>query len=60
MMGSKGLKGGNEYDCLTRGGRRYVKLSPKEIRCAKRTYWKRMRRQARIEARRVAQEEAAN
>ena len=53
MMGSRGLKGGNEYDCLTRGGRRTLKLSSKAIRAAKRSFSKRMRRLAKLEIRKT-------
>jgi len=43
----KGMKGGNEIECLSRKSRRLVKLRPAEIRAAKRSFWKRQRREAR-------------
>lgn len=51
MMGSKGCKGGNKFDCLPRNARRKIKLSPREIRAAKRSFWKRKRREAKAEIR---------
>lgn len=47
MMGTRGmLKGGNEWDALT-GWRRKLALKHKHIRAAKRSFNKRMRREAR-------------
>jgi len=51
MMGSRGCKGANEFNCLPRAARRKIKLSPEEIRDAKRSFWKRTRRSARQDAR---------
>jgi hypothetical protein len=47
MMGLRGCKGGNEIECLSRNARRLVRLSPKEIKAAKRSFWKRTRKSAR-------------
>jgi hypothetical protein len=47
MMGSRGLKSGTEYDTLTRW-RRLIGRQPQDVRAAKRTFRKRMRREARL------------
>jgi hypothetical protein len=52
----KGMKGGNEIECLSRKSRRMTTLRPSSIRSAKRSFWKRQR----SEARRDAKQEAAN
>jgi hypothetical protein len=45
MMGTREiLKGGGEYEALTRGGRRYVQLARGEVRRIKRQFWKRIRK----------------
>ena len=49
------MKGGIEVECLSRKSRRMAELRPALIRFAKRSYWKRQRK----EARRTVQEEAA-
>jgi hypothetical protein len=51
MMGSRGAKGANEIDCLSRNTRRKICLSRKEIGAAKRRFWKRVRREANATAR---------
>jgi hypothetical protein len=43
------MKGGIETECLSRGSRRIVKLRPSLTRFAKRSFWKRQRRFAKIE-----------
>jgi hypothetical protein len=50
MMGSRGLKGGAEYDFLTRY-RRVRRCRPGIVKRSKRTFCKRMRRLARLEPR---------
>ena len=52
MMGSRGQKGGDEYDALSRKARRVLTLRPAMIRAAKRTFNKRIRKKARAAARR--------
>jgi hypothetical protein len=54
MMGSRGLKGGDEYDALSRKARRVLILRPAEIRAAKRKFNKRIRKKARGAARQEA------
>ena len=57
----RGMKGGNEIECLSRRSRRVTKLRPADIRAAKRSFWKRQRKEARNEAQVAAQEqETAN
>jgi hypothetical protein len=56
MMGSRGWKGGDECDALSMRARRLVSLSPKTIRRAKRSFWKRDRKAAKNEARQTAGE----
>jgi len=46
----RGMKGGNEIECLSRKSRRLAKLRPAHIRSAKRSFWKRQRKDARREA----------
>ena len=53
MSSSKGLKGGNEYDCFT-GWRKLVQPSSKAVRAAKRSFWKRKRKEAKEQAHREA------
>jgi len=48
------MKGGNEIECLSRKSRRLAKLKPAQIRAAKRSFWKRQRK----EAHRAAYQEA--
>ena len=60
MMGSRGLKGGNEVEALSTKSRRLTALKPSIIRGAKRSFWKRMRKLARNDCRNAASEEAAN
>jgi hypothetical protein len=43
----RGMKGGNEIECLSRKSRRMTKLPPAQIRAAKRSFWKRQRKEAR-------------
>jgi len=50
-MGSRGQKGGNEHDALSRKSRRVVTLRPAVVRGAKRTFNKRIRKEARATAR---------
>jgi len=50
MMGSRGLRGYWEIEFLSTGSRRLQKPRPSHIRFAKRSYWKRQRKQARREA----------
>jgi hypothetical protein len=50
MMGSRGWKGANECDALSHRARRLVKLSPTLIRKAKRSFWRRMRKEAKLSA----------
>jgi len=50
MMGSRGLKGGWEYDMLTRY-RRFRRKRPGKAKSAKRSFWKRTRKRAQQEAR---------
>ena len=47
----RGMKGGNEIECLSRKSRRMTKLRPAQIRAAKRSFWKRQRKEARDAAR---------
>jgi hypothetical protein len=49
------MKGGTEIECLSRASRRIAKLSPAEIRAAKRSFWKRQRKEARGSAQGEAQ-----
>lgn len=57
----RGMKGGNEIECLSRTSRRMAKLRPAQIRAAKRSFWKRQRKEARNDVRISAQnQEAAN
>lgn len=50
MMGTREkLRGGIEYDSLTRFRHR-IRLRPGETQRAKRQFWKRIRKRARIEA----------
>jgi hypothetical protein len=51
MMGSRGIKSGNEYDVHSRKARRILTLRPSEIRAAKRSFNKRMRKIARAAVR---------
>lgn len=44
----RGMKGGIEIECLSRRSRRLAKLSPPLIRFAKRSFWKRQRKDARL------------
>jgi hypothetical protein len=48
------MKGGIEIECLSRKSRRIAKLRPSEIRAAKRSFWKRQRKEARHTARMTA------
>lgn len=50
MMGSRGLKGGHEYDMLTRF-RRFLQKRPGKAKAAKRSFWKRTRKEARHQCR---------
>ena len=50
MMGSRGLKGGLEYDMLT-GFRRFLRKRPGKAKAAKRSFWKRTRKEARHQCR---------
>lgn len=52
----RGMKGGNEIECLSRKSRRMTKLRPASIRAAKRSFWKRQRKEARGSAQGEAQE----
>ena len=52
----RGMKGGIEIECLSRKSRRMTKLKPSLIRLAKRSFWKRQRK----EACQLAKVEAAN
>jgi hypothetical protein len=47
----RGMKGGLEVECLSRRSRRMMKLKPTLIRFAKRSFWKRQRKEARQVAR---------
>jgi hypothetical protein len=51
MMGSRGPKGGDEYDAHSRKARRVLTLRRAAIRAAKRTFNKRTRKEARTAAR---------
>jgi hypothetical protein len=51
MMGSRGQKGGDEYDALSRKSRRVLTLRPAAIRAAKRSFNKRIRKGTRAAAR---------
>ncbi len=51
MMGSRGQKGGDEHDALSRKSRRVVTLRPAVVRAAKRSFNKRIRKDARTAAR---------
>ena len=44
------LKGGTEQDCLSRRSRRIHKFKAGIVKAAKRTFWKRQRKQARMQA----------
>lgn len=51
MMGTReSLRGGSEYDALTRRGRRALKMfrHPGVASAAKRRFWKRVRKRARF------------
>ena len=50
MMGSRGLKGGLEYDMLTGFGR-FLRKRPGKAKAAKRSFWKRARKEARHQCR---------
>jgi hypothetical protein len=50
MMGSRGLKGGHEYDMLTRF-RRFLRKRSGKAKAAKRSFWKRTRKEARHQCR---------
>jgi len=54
MMGSRGEKGGDEHDALSRKSRRVLTLRKTAIRAAKRTFNKRTRKEARTAARQEA------
>jgi hypothetical protein len=54
MMGSRGWKGAAECDALSRRTRRTIIMSPGMIRKAKRSFWKRTRRELAQAARREA------
>lgn len=54
MIGSRGQKGGNEHDALSRKARRILTLRPAEIRAAKRSFNKRTRKKVRAVAWREA------
>lgn len=49
MMGSRGLKGGWEIEFLSTRSRRLQEPRRSHIRFAKRSYWKRHRKQARFD-----------
>ena len=53
MMGSRGCKGGDECDALSRGSRRIIYWKWGALRAIKRRYWKRMRKTAQIEVSRT-------
>lgn len=53
MMGSRGCRGGDEYDAFT-GWRRRINWKRGELRVIKRRFWKRTRKLARATARRDA------
>jgi cobaltochelatase CobT len=53
----RGMKGGNEIECLSRKSRRLAKLRPEHIRAAKRSFWKRQRSEAKRSARLAARDE---
>ena len=54
MMGSRGVKSGDEYDALSRKSRRILMFRPGEVRAVKRKFNKRMRKEARAAARKEA------
>ena len=54
MMGSRGQKGGDEHDALSRKSRRVLTLRKTAIRAAKRSFNKRTRKGARSAAWREA------
>lgn len=52
MMGHRErLKGGDEYDALTKTGRRYLRFRPGEAKAAKARFARRTRRAAKQQAR---------
>lgn len=51
----RGTRGGNEIECLSRKSRRIAKLRPADVRAAKRSFWKRQRKEGRHTARVTAQ-----
>jgi hypothetical protein len=53
----RGMKGGDEIECLSRKSRRLAKLRPEHIRAAKRSFWKRQRSEAKRSARLAARDE---
>ncbi|MDE2229365.1 MAG: hypothetical protein KGL11_10045 [Alphaproteobacteria bacterium] len=58
MMGTREkMIRGSEYDALTRRGRRMVPFKRGVVARIKRGFWKRLRHDARIEAKRIAAEE---
>jgi len=50
----RGMKGGNEIECLSRKSRRLAKPPAAQVRAAKRSFWRRQRK----EARRMSRDEA--
>jgi len=50
MMGSRGWRGAFECDAFSRTYRRLRRFKPGQVRAAKRSYSKRSRRAARLEA----------
>jgi hypothetical protein len=56
MMGSRGCRSGDEIDALSQRSRRLLCWRPGEVRRMKRSYWKRVRKTARL----VAAVEGAN
>ncbi len=57
MMGSRGLKGGDETEYLSRSRRLLGKIRSAPIRAAKRSFWKRQRKQARRDALKASYED---
>jgi hypothetical protein len=51
MMGSRGWRGGDECDAFARFSRRVIRFRRGYLKKLKRQYWKRMRKQARVELR---------
>ncbi len=47
----RGMRGGLEVECLSHKSRQMAKLRPTLIRFAKRSFWKRQRKEARQAAR---------